>query len=78
MVAVSQRGPKTDRMRKLALALPETHEEVTWGEDLIPRRQEGVSGPARSLDWTEIEELITSSYCLTTPKRLAKHVRPRA
>lgn len=34
MVAVSQKGPKTDRMRKLALALPETHEEITWGEDL--------------------------------------------
>ena len=31
---MSQSGPNTDRMRKIALALPETHEELTWGEDV--------------------------------------------
>ena len=31
---MSQSGPKTDRMREIALALPETHEELTWGEDV--------------------------------------------
>ena len=31
---MSQSGAKTERMRKIALALPETHEELTWGEDV--------------------------------------------
>lgn len=118
---MSQQGPKTDRMRTIALALPDTHEEVTWGEDLNfrvgkkifcfpgeesmtikvdPEEREAlfadgrfsiapyvgrfgwlrmdVSGHVRSLDWTEIEELITSSYCLIAPKRFAKQVRPPA
>ena len=29
-----QKGPKTERMRKIALALPEVTEEITWGDDL--------------------------------------------
>ena len=31
---MSQQGPKTDRMRESALALPEATEEVTWGTDV--------------------------------------------
>ena len=31
---MSQSGPKTERMRTIALALPETTEEVTWGTDV--------------------------------------------
>ena len=31
---MSTAGPKTERMRKIALALPETTEEVTWGTDV--------------------------------------------
>ena len=29
-----QQGPNVDRLRKIALALPEATEEITWGEDL--------------------------------------------
>ena len=28
-------------------------------------------------DWDEVAELITESYCLTAPKRLAAQVGPR-
>jgi predicted DNA-binding protein (MmcQ/YjbR family) len=116
---VSQVGPKVERMRKIALALPETHEEITWGEDVNfrvgkkifcfpgsesitikvdPDERESllatgrftvapyvgrfgwlrmdVSGPVKALDWDEIAELITTSYCLIAPKRLARQVRP--
>jgi predicted DNA-binding protein (MmcQ/YjbR family) len=31
---MTQAGPKTERMRKIALALPEATEEVTWGTDV--------------------------------------------
>jgi predicted DNA-binding protein (MmcQ/YjbR family) len=105
-------------MRKIALALPETSEELTWGEDvnfrvrkkifLFPGEQQmtikadpdereallatgrfqvaayvGRFGwltmdlPSRptKADWEEIEELITTSYCLIAPKTLAKQVR---
>ena len=31
---MTQQGPRTDRMRKIALALPETTEEITWGTDV--------------------------------------------
>ena len=29
-----QKGPNVDRLRKLALSLPEATEEITWGDDL--------------------------------------------
>ena len=38
----AQTGPNTERMRRIALALPETHEEVTWGTDVnfrVPVKQ---------------------------------------
>jgi predicted DNA-binding protein (MmcQ/YjbR family) len=116
---VSQQGPKTDRMRTIALALPETSEEVTWGTDvnfrvrkkifLFPGEEQmtikadpgerdallatgrfhvaayvGRFGwltmdvPKRptKADWDEIAELITTSYCLIAPKKLAATVRP--
>ena len=115
---MSQTGPKTDRMRKIALALPETSEEVTWGEDLNfrvrkkiflfpgeehltikadPSERDALLATGRfhvapyvgrfgwltmdlpkrptKADWEEIEELITTSYCLIAPKKLAQQVR---
>ena len=107
-----------ERMRTIALALPETHEEVTWGEDVNfrvgkkifcfpgeesmtikadPGEREALLATGRFTvapyvgrfgwlrmdvprrpDWDEIAELITTSYCLIAPKRLAKQVRPPA
>ena len=31
---MTQKGPMVDRLRKIATALPEVTEEITWGEDL--------------------------------------------
>jgi predicted DNA-binding protein (MmcQ/YjbR family) len=113
---VSQSGRNTERMRKLALALPEVHEEVTWGEDVNfrvgkkiflfpgdeaftfkadPDERDALLADGRCRlaayvgrfgwltmdlankpDWDEIAELITTSYGLIAPKRLAKQVRP--
>jgi predicted DNA-binding protein (MmcQ/YjbR family) len=105
-----------ERMREIALALPEATEEVTWGTDVnfrvrkkifaFPRHGDGLTfkadpeerealladdrfTPARYLarggwltmdltkgtvDWDEITELITTSYCLIAPKTLARQV----
>jgi predicted DNA-binding protein (MmcQ/YjbR family) len=111
---MSQSGPKTERMRKIALALPETHEELTWGEDVNfrvgkkifcfpgdqamtvkadPDERESLLADGRftiapyvgrfgwlrmdvsgKVDWSEVAELITTSYCLIAPKKLAKQV----
>ena len=113
---MTQTGANTQRMREIALALPETHEEVTWGEDVNfrvgkkifcfpgdeamtikadPDEREALLATGqfrvaayvgrfgwltmdlpKQPDWDEIAELITTSYCLVAPKRLAKQVRP--
>jgi predicted DNA-binding protein (MmcQ/YjbR family) len=107
-----------DRMRTIAMALPEATEEVTWGTDINFRVRkkifafpgdggtltvkadrdelpallaDGRFSPAPYLarggwvrmdltiapvDWDEIGELITSSYCLIAPKTLAARVVP--
>jgi predicted DNA-binding protein (MmcQ/YjbR family) len=107
-----------DRMRKIAMALPEATEEVTWGTDINFRvrkkifafpggggsltvkadREElpALRGDPRfkpapylarggwvvldlskpPIDWTEVEELIHSSYCLIAPKKLAAKLQP--
>jgi predicted DNA-binding protein (MmcQ/YjbR family) len=101
-------------IRRLALALPEATEEVTWGDvnyrvrkkifcfpgaeamtvkadrDELPAllADERVT-PApylarggwiaiqlgRRPDWAEVEELITTSYCLIAPKTLGRLVQ---
>jgi predicted DNA-binding protein (MmcQ/YjbR family) len=111
---VSQSGANTERIRKIALALPETHEELTWGEDVNfrvgkkifcfpgdqamtikadPDERESLLADDRftiapyvgrfgwlrmdvtgKVDWSEVAELITTSYCLIAPKKLAKQV----
>ena len=105
-----------DRMRTIAMALPEATEELTWGTDINFRVRKKIFafpgdggsltvkadrdelpalldddrfGPAPYLarggwvrmdltagpiDWSEIAELIHSSYCLIAPKRLAAQV----
>ena len=105
-----------DRMRRIALALPEATEELTWGTEINFRVRNKIflfpgSGGAMSfkaereelpalladprckpapylarggwvymdfgdtsIDWDEVAELITSSYCLIAPKTLAKQV----
>ena len=116
---MAQAGPKTDRMRAIALALPETSEELTWGEDVNfrvrkkiflfpgedqmtikadPEERDALLASGRfhvaayvgrfgwltmdlpkrptKAEWEEIEELITTSYCLIAPKTLAKLIRP--
>jgi predicted DNA-binding protein (MmcQ/YjbR family) len=102
-----------ERMRSIAMALPEATEEVTWGTDINFRVRKkifafpGQGGsltvkadrdelpallddsrftPApylarggwvrmdlttRSVDWSEIDELIRTSYCLIAPKKLS-------
>lgn len=112
-----QLAKQLDHIRRIALALPEATEEVTWGTDINFRvrkkifcfpgsggsltvkaeREElpALLGDPRckpapylarggwvridlgdgSIDWDEVTELITSSYCLIAPKTLAKRVR---
>jgi predicted DNA-binding protein (MmcQ/YjbR family) len=107
-----------ERMRAIAMALPEATEEVTWGTDINFRFRKKIfafPGQGGSLtvkaerdelpalleddrfvpapylarggwvrmdltsapvDWTEISELIITSYCLIAPKRLAAQVAP--
>jgi predicted DNA-binding protein (MmcQ/YjbR family) len=105
-----------ERMRAIALALPEATEELTWGTDVnfrvrkkifaFPGDGDGLTFKAdpeereallsddrftparylarggwltmdlttRAIDWDEIAELITTSYCLIAPKTLARRV----
>ncbi|MBI4936097.1 MAG: MmcQ/YjbR family DNA-binding protein [Actinobacteria bacterium] len=104
-----------DRIRSIAMALPEATEEVTWGTDINFRvrkkifcfpgdggslcvkadREElpALLGDPRvspapylarggwvvldlstAVDWSEVTELIHTSYCLIAPKTLAKQV----
>ena len=102
-----------ERMRSIAMALPEATEEVTWGTDINFRvRKKIFAFPGQgssltikadrdelpallddsrftpapylarggwvrldlttgSVDWSEIDELIRTSYCLIAPKKLA-------
>ena len=102
-----------ERMRKIALGLPEATEEVTWGTDINFRVRKKIFAfpgdggrltvkadreelpalladarfrpapylarggwvaldlSASSPDWSEIDELIKTSYCLIAPKKLA-------
>jgi predicted DNA-binding protein (MmcQ/YjbR family) len=113
MVAAKTLEKNLERMREIALALPEATEEVTWGTDInfrvrkkifaFPGHGNGLTvkadreelaallgdprfTPARYLarggwvsmdltlgriDWSEIDELIRTSYCLIAPKKLA-------
>ncbi|MEP7113528.1 MAG: MmcQ/YjbR family DNA-binding protein [Ilumatobacteraceae bacterium] len=101
-----------ERMRSLAMVLPEATEEITWGTDINFRVRKKIfafPGQGGSLtvkadrdelpalladarfkpapylarggwvmmdlttatpDWSEIDELIRSSYCLVAPKKL--------
>ncbi|HEY0519275.1 MAG TPA: MmcQ/YjbR family DNA-binding protein [Ilumatobacteraceae bacterium] len=115
-------SPKTlsknlERMRSLAMALPQVTEELTWGTDINFRvrnkifafpgdggrltvkaeREElpalladprftpapylGRAGWVRMdltllpVDWTEIDELIRTSYTLIAPKKLSAELR---
>ena len=104
-----------DKIRDIALALPEAYEEMTWGEVTLrvrkkifvfpgrgsslmvkadPDELEALLGDARfrpapylarggwvsmdlakaPVDWTEVRELIVTSYCRIAPKTLAKQV----
>lgn len=102
-----------ERMRSMAMALPEATEEVTWGTDINFRvRKKIFAFPGQggsltvkadrdelpalldnsrftpapylarggwvrmdlttgSVDWSEIDELIRTSYCLIAPKKLS-------
>ena len=111
----AQLAKNLDRLRAIALALPEATEELTWGTDINFRVRKkifcfpGQGGsitvkadrdelpallgdsscrPAPYLarggwiamelvapiDWTELTELIATSYCLIAPKTLAARV----
>jgi len=111
-----QLAKSLDRIRTIAMALPEATEEVTWGTDINFRVRKKIfcfpgSGgsltvkaerdelaallddarfsPApylarggwvrmdlqlAAVDWTEVRELIHTSYMLIAPKRLAAQV----
>jgi predicted DNA-binding protein (MmcQ/YjbR family) len=118
MATAKALAKQLERMRAIALALPEATEEVTWGTDINFRVRKKIfafPGDGGSLtvkaerdelpalladdrfspapylarggwvrmdltsgapDWGEIGELITTSYCLIAPKRLAAQVAP--
>ena len=106
------------KLRKIALALPETHEELTWethatfrvrkkifvivSEDqssinmkadpderpALLANEERFYRPAyvgtkgwigmrltKGVDWNEVAELVTTSYCMIAPKTLARQVQ---
>ncbi|MEQ1873313.1 MAG: MmcQ/YjbR family DNA-binding protein [Ilumatobacteraceae bacterium] len=111
----AQLAKNLDRIRAVALALPEATEELTWetsinfrvrkkifcfpsegGSVMVkaePEELPALLGDSRCrpapylarggwivmeleapIDWSEVEELITTSYCLIAPKTLAKKV----
>jgi predicted DNA-binding protein (MmcQ/YjbR family) len=115
MVTERRLSAQLERMRSIALALPEATEELTWGESNFRIRKKIFCFPGRggslmvkadpeelgplladprfrpapylakggwvitefgdgSIDWSEVAELITTSYCLIAPKRLAATV----
>jgi len=116
MATEKQLAKNLERMRSIALELPEATEEVTWGTDINFRVRKKIfafpgSGgsltvkadrdelpallddarfspapylarggwvrmdlTAGKIDWSEITELIHSSYRLIAPKKLAAQV----
>lgn len=44
--------------------------KAAWGDDVVWMLVED------GVDWDEVRELLTDSYCLFAPKRLAASVRP--
>jgi predicted DNA-binding protein (MmcQ/YjbR family) len=104
------------KLRKIALALPETHEELTWESPnfrvrkkifvmaapdgtTISMKADPDERPAllengerfylppyvatkgwigmrltAGVDWNEVAELVTTSYCIIAPKTLARRV----
>lgn len=114
-ITPAQMARNLERMRSIALALPQATEELTWGDhvnfrvrnkifcfpgegDVLtvkadPEEHEALLGDSRvtpapylarggwvrlqlaaPIDWDEVRELITTSYCLIAPKTLAKLV----
>ena len=115
-LTAAQLAKNMQRLRDIALALPEATEELTWGTEVNFRVRKkifcfpGEGGsicvkadrdelpallddprcrPAPYLarggwivlefatakvDWQEVRELITTSYCLVAPKTLARQV----
>ena len=113
----SQLSKNLDRLRTIALALPEATEELTWGTEINFRVRKKIflfpgSGAsicvkaereelpallddprcrpapylarggwivldfdAPKVDWDEVRELVTSSYCLIAPKTLEARVQ---
>ncbi len=74
-----------DRLRAIALELPATHEELTWGTEMTFRvRGKIFCTPGtgdefvvkvrldRPIDWDEVTALVHASYRLIAPKALAK------
>jgi len=116
MVAAKALEKNLERMRTIALGLPEATEELTWGTEInfrvrnkiflfpgnggaltvkadhdeLPallddRRFRPAAYLARGgwvtmdltmakVDWSEVDELIRTSYCLIAPKKLAARV----
>lgn len=111
----AQLAKNLDRMRSIALALPEATEELTWGDhvnfrvrnkifcfpgegDVLtvkadPEERVALLDDPRvtpapylarggwvriqltaPIDWEEVRELVTTSYCLIAPKSLAKQI----
>ena len=111
----AQLAKNLDRLRAIALALPEATEELTWetsinfrvrkkifcfpssgGSIMVkadPEELPALLGDPRCspapylarggwivmelvapIDWTEVTELITTSYCIIAPKSLAAQV----
>jgi len=113
MVTAKTLEKNLERMRKIALGLPEATDELTWGTDInfrvrkkifaFPGHGNGLTVKAdreelpallddprfkpapylarggwvtmdltiAAVDWSEIDELIRTSYCLIAPKKLA-------
>ena len=64
-----------DRLRALALALPEAHEVEAWGEATVRPPYVGPSGWIgvwldRRPSWKDVAELLRDGWSLVAPKRL--------
>ena len=115
-LTAAQKTKMLDRIRTIAMALPQATEELTWGDHVNfrvrnkifcfpgegdtltvkcePAEHEALLDDPRcslpayltrggwirmdltigKIDWEEIRELVTTSYCLVAPKTLAKQV----
>lgn len=52
------------RLRSVCLGLPDAYEEPAWVRDVA-----GMVLDDR-VDWEEVAELLTESYCVLAPKKL--------